>query len=44
MKENYDYIILDTPPVCMVTDAAVLASRVDGVLFVVMAGKSERRL
>ena len=42
VKENYDYIILDTPPVCMVTDAAVLASRVDGVLFVVMAGKSER--
>lgn len=42
VKERYDYIILDTPPVCMVTDAAVLASKVDGVLFVVRAGKSER--
>ena len=42
LKEEYDFIILDTPPVNMVTDAAVLAPRSDGVLFVVRANQSER--
>ena len=42
MKEKYDCIILDTPPVNMVTDAVVLAPRSDGVLFVVRANQSER--
>ncbi len=44
MRKVYDYVILDTPPVNVVTDSVVLASRVgsDGVLFVVRAGHSER--
>jgi len=42
MRKKYDYIILDTPPVNMVTDSAVLAGRSDGVLFVVRANQSER--
>lgn len=42
LKEHYDYILLDTPPVNMVTDAVVLAAKSDGVLFVVRANKSER--
>lgn len=42
MKRNYDYIILDTPPINMVTDAVVLAPRSSGVLFVVRANQSER--
>lgn len=42
LRERYDYILLDTPPVNMVTDAVVLASRSDGVLFVVRANQSER--
>ena len=42
LREKYDYILLDTPPVNMVTDAVVLASKCDGVLFVVRAGQSER--
>ncbi len=42
MRKVYDYIILDTPPINMVTDAVILASRSDGVLFVVRAGHSER--
>ena len=33
-----DTILLDTPPVLAVTDATVLASRVDGVLLVVKPG------
>ena len=42
LREHYDYIILDTPPIGVVTDAAVLASRTDGVLVVVRTGRSER--
>lgn len=42
LEQRYDYIILDTPPVDMVTDACVLAPTCSGVLFVVRAGMSER--
>ena len=42
LRENYDYIILDAPPVNMVTDACVLVPQSSGVLFVVRAGLSER--
>ena len=42
LKERYNYIILDTPPINMVTDAMVLSPKSDGVLFVVRANQSER--
>lgn len=42
LRETYDFIILDTPPVNMVTDAVVLAPRSEGVLLVVRANHSER--
>ena len=42
LRESYDYIVLDTPPIGVVTDAAVLASQTDGVLVVVRTGQSER--
>ena len=42
LREGYDYIVLDTPPIGVVTDAAVLASQTDGVLVVVRTGQSER--
>ena len=42
MRETYDYIILDAPPVNLVTDAVVLAPQTDGVLFLVRANRSER--
>ncbi len=42
MKQTFDYIVLDTPPVNVVTDASILSPMVDGVLFVVRAGQSER--
>ena len=42
LRERYDYIILDSPPVNMVTDAVVLAPMSDGVLFLVRANHSER--
>ena len=42
LKQHYDYIILDTPPVNLVTDAVVLGPQSHGVLFVVRANQSER--
>lgn len=38
LKENCDYLIIDAPPVVAVTDASVLASKVDGIILVVNAG------
>ena len=37
-----DYVLIDTPPVVAVTDAAVLATKVDAVLLLVRAGKTKR--
>ena len=37
-----DIVLFDTPPVVVVTDAAVLATRMDGVLLVFQAGKTNR--
>lgn len=42
LRRQYDFIILDSPPVNMVTDAVLLASRSDGVLFLVRANLTER--
>lgn len=38
LVEHFDYVVIDTPPVLPVTDAAVLAAKVDGVLLVARAG------
>ena len=35
LKQEYDYILLDTPPILPVTDAAALSHKTDGVLLVV---------
>jgi capsular exopolysaccharide synthesis family protein len=37
-----DIILLDAPPIMAVTDAAILATKVDGVLIVVSAGETKR--
>ena len=37
---RFDYILFDSPPMGAVTDAAILATQVDGVLLVVRAGTS----
>jgi len=42
LRNSYDYIILDTSPVNMVTDASVLIPYSSGVLLVVRAGQSDR--
>lgn len=38
LKTRFDRIIIDAPPVLTVTDAAILANMVDGVVYVIRAG------
>ncbi|NYD34546.1 capsular exopolysaccharide synthesis family protein [Actinomycetospora corticicola] len=40
LRSTYDYVVLDTPPVIPVTDAAALAPASDGVLLVVASGRT----
>lgn len=42
LKEQFDVIIIDTPPVLAVSDSLILSSLSDGVLMVVLAGKTKR--
>jgi capsular exopolysaccharide synthesis family protein len=42
LGERSDIVLFDAPPIVAVTDAAVLASRVDGVLLVIKAGATKR--
>jgi protein-tyrosine kinase len=42
--ERFDWVILDTPPVGMLSDASLIGSFVDGVVFVVSAGTTERQV
>lgn len=41
---NFDYIIMDTPPVLPVTDALLLAAKADATLMVVKARKTKEKM
>jgi succinoglycan biosynthesis transport protein ExoP len=43
-KERFDFVLFDSPPLLAVTDAVVLASRLDGVVLVVKGGSTPREL
>jgi capsular exopolysaccharide synthesis family protein len=43
-RRQYDYVVLDTPPLIPVPDSRVIANWVDGFLMVVAAHKTPRRL
>ncbi|MGM9615437.1 MAG: CpsD/CapB family tyrosine-protein kinase [Oscillospiraceae bacterium] len=42
LRERYDYILLDLPPVTAVTDAVVASHMVDGMVVVVRSGHAAR--
>lgn len=42
LKTEYDFVILDTPPVILVTDALILSQYADGCLLVVSAGETNK--
>lgn len=39
VSEQYDMVLIDTPPIVAVTDAAILAQEVDGVILVLASGE-----
>ncbi len=44
LRASYDFILIDTPPVLTVTDAAVLVSVSDGVVLVLRYGQATRNV
>ena len=42
LESRYDYILMDTPPVNVVSDACVVANYLDGVLLLVRQGKARK--
>jgi capsular exopolysaccharide synthesis family protein len=42
LKETYDLIIFDTPPALAVTDAQIMATKVDGVILVIDQGRVKK--
>ena len=44
LKKKFDTIIFDSPPVNSFSDACILSSHADGVIFVVHVGRSNRKM
>ncbi|MCI6188329.1 MAG: CpsD/CapB family tyrosine-protein kinase [Clostridium sp.] len=42
LKEEYDYVIIDTNPIGLVADAQILSSKVDGVILVARYEKTKK--
>ncbi|WP_042168357.1 CpsD/CapB family tyrosine-protein kinase [Paenibacillus gorillae] len=43
LKEQYDIVLIDTPPVLAVSDAQIVSTRCDGVLLVINARSGKRQ-
>lgn len=44
LRSRYHHVLIDSPPVISMTDAATLGARTDGVLFIVKMGRTSRRV
>jgi polysaccharide biosynthesis transport protein len=44
LLESYELVLIDSPPVFPITDSAILAPRVDGVVLVVRCHRTEREI
>ncbi|KKK36624.1 capsular biosynthesis protein [Mesobacillus campisalis] len=42
LKEMYEYIVIDSPPILAVTDPQIMATKCDGVVLVVASGKTQK--
>lgn len=42
LREQYDHIVIDTPPTLSVTDAVALSTRVDAVVLVIRSGQTTK--
>ena len=44
LRKEYDYILLDTPPVIVVSDALLVNNLADGIIFVVAHGQGRKSM
>ncbi|MBI3617955.1 MAG: CpsD/CapB family tyrosine-protein kinase [Candidatus Omnitrophica bacterium] len=42
MKTQFDFILIDTPPIIAVTDPGIVGALVDGILMTIQAGRTQR--
>jgi polysaccharide biosynthesis transport protein len=42
LQKNFDYVIIDCPPILPVTDAAIVASKADGVILIIHTAKTKK--
>ena len=42
LREQFDYIIIDSPPIVSITDPRILGYEADGVIMVIQAGRTQR--
>jgi polysaccharide biosynthesis transport protein len=43
LRQEFDHIVIDTPPTLSVTDAVVLSTRADAVILVIRSGKTTKQ-
>ena len=43
LREQYDHIVIDTPPTLSVTDAVVMSTNADSVVLVIRSGQTTRQ-
>lgn len=44
VRDEYDYVIVDTPPLLSVTDGAIVASQADSLVLTVREGRCNRKM
>ena len=43
LREQYDHVVIDTPPTLSVTDAVVLSPRMDAIVLVIRSGQTTKQ-
>lgn len=43
-RESFDFVLIDSPPIGMLTDATVISGLVDGTIMVIESGKTSKRI
>ena len=43
LREQYDHVVMDTPPALSVTDAVVLSPRADAIILVIRSGQTTKQ-
>jgi Mrp family chromosome partitioning ATPase len=43
LRDQFDHVVIDTPPTLSVTDAVVLSPRVDAIILVIRSGQTTKQ-